>query len=216
MNAGDAVTWRISPGLVPYETALADMRAHAAAIADGAAREQVWLLEHPALYTAGVSARMEDLLDPEALPVHRIDRGGQFTYHGPGQRVAYVMLDLSRRGRDVRAFVADLEAWLIAALARFGVRGEVRPGRVGVWVTRPDGSEEKIAAIGIKLKRWVSYHGVALNVAPNLAHFAGIVPCGQRAHGVTSLAALGIPADMAAVDQALREAFTARFGPTTE
>jgi lipoyl(octanoyl) transferase len=193
------------------------MEARAAAIADGSGEELVWLLEHPALYTAGVTAREDDLLDPGRLPVFRTDRGGQFTYHGPGQRVAYVMLDLKRRGRDVRAYVQDLEGWIIAALDRFNVAGEVRDGRVGVWVQRktPDETrEDKIAAIGVKVKRWATFHGVALNVEPDLSHFEGIVPCGIRAHGVTSLVDLGLPVSMADADRALQDAFEEVFGPT--
>jgi lipoyl(octanoyl) transferase len=212
-----ATGWAVSRGLIDYPEAVAAMETRAAAIAEGRAGELVWLLEHPPLYTAGVSAKPADLLEPDRFPVFRTGRGGQFTYHGPGQRVAYVMLDLSARRRDVRAFVAALEAWLIAALARLGVQGEVRPGRVGVWVEhRPGGNgprEDKIAAVGVKLRRWVSFHGVALNVAPDLEHFSGIVPCGQTEHGVTSLADLGLPAAMGAADEALRVAFAEVFGP---
>ena len=211
------IEWAISDGAVDYAAAVRFMETRAAAIAEGAAAELVWLLEHPPLYTAGTSARPEHLLDPERLPVHRSGRGGQFTYHGPGQRVAYVMLDLRRRGCDVRAFVARLERWVIATLDRFNVRGEVRQGRVGVWVRRPEkgeGAEDKIAAIGIRVRRWVSFHGIALNVEPDLAHFAGIVPCGIADHGVTSLADLGLAISMAEVDMALRAAFEAEFGPT--
>ncbi len=199
--------WRRSVGPVSYPDALTFMEERAAAIREAGARELVWLLEHPPLYTAGTSAREADLIWRERFPVYRTGRGGQYTYHGPGQRVAYVMLDLARRGRDVRGFVHGLEEWLIRTLDRFGVRGERREGRVGIWVVRPDGGEDKIAAIGIRVRRWVSFHGVALNVAPDLSHFAGIVPCGIREHGVTSLAALGIAADMAAVDRALEETF---------
>ena len=193
------------------------MEARAAAIAEGAAGELVWLLEHPPLYTAGVSARPSDLLEPDRLPVFESGRGGQYTYHGPGQRVAYVMLDLTARRRDVRAFVASLEAWIIAALARFEVAGEMRPGRVGVWVARESaglgGREDKIAAIGVKLRRWVSFHGISLNVAPDLAHFSGIVPCGVTEHGVTSLADLGRTASMDQADVALQASFAEVFGP---
>jgi lipoyl(octanoyl) transferase len=203
----------ISAGLTDYLTAEAQMEAMAAAIHDEAAPETVWLVEHPPLYTAGISAKAEDLLAPDRFPVHRTGRGGQFTYHGPGQRVAYVMLDLRRRGRDIHAFVAGLERWLIAALAELGVAGGVRQGRVGVWVSHPDGREDKIAAIGVKVRRWVSYHGVALNVVPDLAHFEGIVACGIRQHGVTSLAALGVEANMARADAALLRAFEDIFGP---
>jgi lipoyl(octanoyl) transferase len=210
--------WRVSDGLTDYETALADMEARAAAIAAGQAPELVWLLEHPALYTAGTSARPEQLIDAR-FPVHPVGRGGQFTYHGPGQRVAYVMLDLNRRRPDVRAFVGTLEEWLIRTLASFNVRGERREDRVGVWVRRPDkgdGFEDKIAAIGIRVKRWVSLHGIALNVEPELAHFSGIVPCGvsEQRYGVTSLADLGLPVTMPDVDVALRTAFHELFGPT--
>jgi lipoyl(octanoyl) transferase len=212
------VGWAVSAGPVDYPLALAAMERRAAAIADGAAGELIWLLEHPPLYTAGVSARAADLLAPDRFPVFQAGRGGQFTYHGPGQRVAYVMLDLRVRGRDTRAFVSALEAWLIAAIGAFGVRGETRADRVGVWVPRPTplapGREAKIAAIGVKLRRWVSFHGVSLNVAPDLDHFEGIVPCGVTAHGVTSLADLGAAADMAAADLALRAAFVPIFGPT--
>jgi lipoyl(octanoyl) transferase len=216
------VEWAISDGLVPYPEAVARMESRAAAIAAGEAPEQVWLLEHPPLYTAGTSARGADLLAPERFPVFRSGRGGQFTYHGPGQRVAYVMLDLSRRGPDLRRYVAALEAWIIATLARFNVRGERREDRVGVWVARPDkpamadGSpaEDKIAAIGIRVRRWVSFHGVSLNVDPDLEHFSGIVPCGAAGYGVTSLADLGAPVAMPEVDAALRAEFEALFGPT--
>jgi len=196
------------------------MEARAAAIAEGRAGELVWLLEHPPLYTAGVSAKTDDLLQADRLPVFRSGRGGQFTYHGPGQRVAYVMLDLNRRGRDVRAFVAALEAWVRGALARFNVEGQIRPGRVGVWVERrAPGSpprEDKIAAVGVKLRRWVSFHGISLNVEPDLAHFAGIVPCGIREHGVTSLVDLGLPVTMDEADAALRESFVEVFGPVAD
>jgi lipoyl(octanoyl) transferase len=213
-----AVGWATSNGLVPYAEAEAAMEARAGAIADGQAGELVWLLEHPPLYTAGVSAKAADLLDSGRLPVFRSGRGGQFTYHGPGQRVAYVMLDLSARGRDVRAFVQALQNWIIDALSRLGVTGEVREGRVGVWVARspfPDGPgrEDKVAAIGVKLRRWVSFHGVSLNVDPDLSHFTGIVPCGVTAHGVTSLAELGRDAAMADSDAALKAAFVDIFGP---
>jgi lipoyl(octanoyl) transferase len=211
------VEWRVDDRLVPYEEALAVMEARAVRIADGEAGELVWLLEHPPLYTAGTSARPEDLVEPDRFPVHWTGRGGQFTYHGPGQRVGYVMLDLKRRRPDVRAFVAALEAWLIGTLAEFHVRGERREDRVGVWVRRPErgqGAEDKIAAIGVRLKRWVSFHGIALNVDPDLGHFSGIVPCGVRDHGVTSLVDLGLTPTMADVDLALRQRFEAIFGPT--
>ena len=208
------VTWLTSPAPVAYPAGIAEMERRAAGIRAGTVAEAVWLLEHPPLYTAGTSARPADLLDPGGFPVYPTGRGGQFTYHGPGQRVAYVMLDLQRRGADVRAYVRNLESWLIAALASLGVRGERRADRVGIWVVRADGREDKIAAIGVRVRRWVTYHGVALNVAPDLAHFAGIVPCGIAGHGVTSLRALGIDPGMAAVDAALRQAFAAVFGVT--
>ena len=214
---GDAVEWVRSEGEQPYPEAVAAMEARAEAIADGTARELIWLLEHPPLYTAGVSAKAADLITPDRLPVFKTGRGGQFTYHGPGQRVAYVMLDLRTRGRDARAFVSALEAWLIATLAKLGVAGETRCGRVGVWVRQatPDGveHEDKIAAIGVKLRRWVSFHGVSLNVRPDLSHFSGIVPCGVTDHGVTSLAELGVDVSMAQVDAALASSFEAIFGP---
>lgn len=205
--------WVVTDTPVPYPEAVAAMEARAAAIAESRAGECVWLLEHPPLYTAGTSAKAEDLVDPGGLPVYPTGRGGQFTYHGPGQRVAYVMLDLKRRGRDLKALVCALEDWLIATLWAFHVRGERRAGRVGVWVDRGGGREDKIAALGIRVRRWVTFHGVSLNVDPNLSHFAGIVPCGIREHGVTSLVDLGHPVSMADVDLALREAFEARFGP---
>ena len=205
------VEWRVGGGPVPYPDALAAMESRVEAISAGAAPELVWLLEHPALYTAGTSARPEDLLEAGRLPVFETGRGGQYTYHGPGQRVAYVMLDLKRRGPDVRAHVGRLEAWLIATLADFGVAGEVREGRVGVWV-RTSGGEAKIAALGVRVRRWVTYHGVSLNVAPDLDHYRGIVACGIRDHGVTSLQALGIDAPMDDVDKALRRRFEEVFG----
>ncbi|HWK47428.1 MAG TPA: lipoyl(octanoyl) transferase LipB [Stellaceae bacterium] len=204
--------WRISDGLVEYPDALAEMERRVAAIRDGTAPELVWLLEHPPLYTAGTSAKGEDLLDAGGLPVFETGRGGQYTYHGPGQRIGYVMLDLKPRGSDVRRFVQDLEAWLIATLAQFNIRGERREGRVGIWVVAPDGSENKIAALGIRVRRWVSFHGVALNVEPDLARFGGIVPCGIRQHGVTSLADQGILVSMPEVDAALKTGFAAVFG----
>ncbi len=213
------VEWRNWDGLVPYAEALAAMEARVARIAAGTAPEAVWLLEHPPLYTAGTSARPEDLTDPDRFPVHVAGRGGQYTYHGPGQRVVYVMLDLNSRGRDIRRFVAALEAWVIAALAEFGVTGEIREGRVGVWVRRPDKApnpdgtprEDKIAAIGVKLRRWVSFHGISINVEPDLSHFSGIVPCGIREHGVTSLVDLGLPVTLADLDLALRATFARAF-----
>jgi len=202
--------WKISDAPVGYPEALAAMEARVAAIAEGTASEQVWLLEHPPIYTAGTSARDEDLLEAR-FPVYRTGRGGQFTYHGPGQRVAYAMLDLKRRKPDVRAYVCDLEEWLIQALAELGVKGERREGRVGIWVQRGM-REDKIAALGVRIKRWVSLHGVALNVDPDLSHFTGIVPCGVTQHGVTSLADLGIVASMADVDVALKRSFGKIFG----
>jgi lipoyl(octanoyl) transferase len=205
------IEWRISSTPVDYEAAVADMEDRVAAIREGTAPELVWLLEHLPLYTAGTSARDEELLDPGRLPVHRTGRGGRYTFHGPGQRVAYVMLDLARRDHDVRCHVHRLEEWMIRTLARFGVCGERRAGRVGIWVTRPDGGEDKIAAIGVRVRRWVTYHGVALNVAPDLDHYRGIVPCGIAEHGVTSLAALGIAATMAEVDDVLGATFPAIF-----
>jgi lipoyl(octanoyl) transferase len=212
--------WTHLPGLAPYAETLAAMEARVAAIADGTAPEAIWLLEHPPLYTAGASARPEDLTDPSRFPVHEVRRGGQYTYHGPGQRVVYTMLDLNTRGRDVRRFVCALEDWVIATLAEFGVRGERRAGRVGVWVVRPDrppnpdGSpaEDKIAAIGVKLRRWISFHGLSINVEPDLSHFGGIVPCGIRGHGVTSLVDLGLPVTMADLDAALARSFARQFG----
>lgn len=211
------VDWRISDALVPYEEAVAAMEARAEAIAAGQAPELVWLLEHPPLYTAGTSAQDADLVAPGRFPVHRTGRGGQYTYHGPGQRVAYVLLDLDRRRRDLRAYVAALESWIIATLEAFNVRGERREDRVGVWVRRPERGaqvEDKIAAIGIRVRRWVSFHGISLNVEPDLSHFSGIVPCGIAGHGVTSLVDLGHLVSMPEVDMQLRAAFEAIFGPT--
>jgi lipoyl(octanoyl) transferase len=217
------VEWRVSDAFVPYADAVALMEARVAAIVAGTAPELVWLLEHPPLYTAGTSARTRDLLDPR-FPVHKSGRGGQFTYHGPGQRIAYVLLDLNRRKPDLGAFVCALEAWIIAALSTFNVKGERRSGRIGVWVSRPgkprgaggDSAEDKIAAIGIRVRRWVSFHGIALNVAPDLSHFAGIVPCGISAThlGVTSLRDLGVAIGMEEVDTALRDSFEPIFGET--
>jgi lipoyl(octanoyl) transferase len=204
------VEWAVSAGLTPYPAAQDWMERRAASIAADEAAPIVWLLQHPPLYTAGISAKAEDLLQPDRFPVFQTRRGGQFTYHGPGQRVAYVMLDLRARGRDVSRYVADLEAWLIAALARLDVAAGVRKGRVGVWVEH-DGREEKIAAIGVRVRRWATFHGVALNVAPDLSHFAGIVPCGIAAHGVTSLSNLGRDVSLADADAALRAAFAEVF-----
>lgn len=218
------VEWRHLPGLSPYAETLAAMEARADAIARGEAPEAIWLLEHPPLYTAGTSARAEDLVQPDRFPVYPVGRGGQYTYHGPGQRVVYVMLNVAERGRDVRCFVRALENWVIAALGEFNVRGEIRPGRVGVWVPRPDKApapdgtmrEDKIAALGIKLRRWVSFHGISINVEPDLSHFTGIVPCGIRDHGVTSLVDLGLPVTMDDLDAALMRTFEpALGGPAT-
>ena len=212
------VEWRVAPGLTPYPAAVAAMEERVAAIRAGEAPELVWLVEHPPLYTAGTSADPGDLLDPDRFPVYRSGRGGEFTYHGPGQRVAYVMLDLKRRGPDVRRFVQDLEEWIIRALASFAVTGERREGRVGIWVERNDpllGSrEDKIAAIGVRVRRWVTYHGIAINVEPELEHFSGIVPCGISEHGVTSLVDLGLPVGLADLDAALRASFPGVFGAT--
>lgn len=207
---GAAPDWRIDDGAVPYPEALAAMEARVAAIRAGTAPELVWLLEHPPLYTAGTSAHDADLLTPDRFPVYRTGRGGQYTYHGPGQRVGYVMVDLKRRNPDVRVYVHSLEEWLIRTLARFQVKGERREGRVGIWVER-DGVEKKIAAIGVRIRHWVTFHGVALNVDPDLSHFAGIVPCGLAQYGVTSLVDLGLPVTMADVDLAMREAWDEVF-----
>lgn len=207
------VDWAPAPQRVPYDAALIHMEARAAAIAAGEADEQVWLLEHPPLYTAGTSADPADLVDPDRFPVFDAGRGGQYTYHGPGQRVAYLMLDLRTRGRDVRCFVSGVEQLVIDTLAELGVTGERRSGRIGVWVVRPDGTEAKIAAIGIRIRRWVSFHGLSINVAPDLSHFSGIVPCGITEYGVTSLADLGVDVTMADVDAALVRNFKRLFGP---
>lgn len=209
------VEWIITDELIGYDAALAFMEARVAAIAAGEAPECIWLLEHPPLYTAGTSANPADLTDPDRFPVHQAHRGGQYTYHGPGQRVIYVMLDLNRRGRDVRAFIQTLEAWVIAALAEFNVTGHIREGRVGVWVERPNRpptangemADEKIAAIGIRLRKWISFHGISINVEPELEHFSGIVPCGISDHGVTSLVDLGLPVTMDDLDVALKRHF---------
>ena len=213
------VDWVVAEGLTNYETAVAFMEVRAGAIANGTGNELVWLVEHPPLYTAGTSAKPGDLTDPSRFPVYESRRGGQYTYHGPGQRVAYVMLDVGSRGRDVRAFVKNLEDWVIATLGEFNVKGERRAGRVGVWVTRPelkpsaDGSpqEQKIAAIGVRLRKWVSFHGISINVEPNLSHYGGIIPCGIKEHGVTSLVDLGLPVTMDEVDNALRRTFDSHF-----
>jgi lipoyl(octanoyl) transferase len=206
------VEWRTEPGLLPYPQALADMQARVAAIREGTAGELVWLVEHPPLYTAGTSASPTDLQDPTRFPTYDAGRGGQWTYHGPGQRTAYVLLDLhtphgQAKPRDVRSYVAALEEWMIRALASFGVRGERRQGRVGIWVAMPDGTESKIGAIGVRVTRWVSWHGIALNVSPDLGHFGSIVPCGIAEHGVTSLHALGIKATLEDADAALKSAW---------
>ena len=211
--------WKITDGLTRYEDAVAFMEARVAAIAAAEADECVWLLEHPPLYTAGTSARIEDLTDPDRFPVYESKRGGEYTYHGPGQRVAYVMLDLNTRGRDVRRFVKLLETWVISALAEFNVQGEIRDGRVGVWVRRDDKpltvtgkpAEDKIAAIGLRLRKWVSFHGISVNVEPDLEHFSGIVPCGITEYGVTSLVDLGLPVTMGDMDAALQKTFAEVF-----
>lgn len=213
------VAWVVSRASVGYLEAVEAMEARAAAIASGAASELVWLLEHPPLYTAGTSARPEELIAPGRFPVFASGRGGRYTYHGPGQRICYVMLDVRRRAGDVRAFVSALEAWIIGALAELGVTGETRAGRVGVWVKRPErgpDAEDKIAAIGLRLKRWVSLHGISINVAPDLSHYAGIVPCGIAEHGVTSLADLGRPHTSQVVDKVLRRQFERCFGATMD
>jgi len=217
------VEWIITDGLTDYRAAETFMETRAAAIARGEADEAIWLVEHPPLYTAGTSARRQDLIAPDRFPVYPSKRGGQYTYHGPGQRVVYVMLDVGKRGRDVRAFVKSLEEWVIATLAHFGVQGEIRAGRVGVWVVRPekppapDGSprEDKIAAIGIRLRKWISFHGISINVEPELEHFSGIVPCGISEHGVTSLVDLGLSVSMQDVDLALRDTFQTVFADAT-
>lgn len=217
------VEWITAPGLTPYPLALTFMEARADAIARGGAEELIWLVEHPPLYTAGTSAKPADLVDPNRFDVFEARRGGEYTYHGPGQRVAYVMLDVSKRGRDVHKFVSDLEAWIIATLDAFNVVGERRKGRVGVWVQRPDkplmsdGSqaEDKIAALGIRLRKWISFHGLSINVEPDLSHFTGIVPCGISEHGVTSLVDLGLPVTMDDVDVALRQTFLNVFDGDT-
>jgi len=200
---GRSSSFRFSSEQVEYSVALSEMDAQVAKIAAGAVQEQLWFLEHPPLYTRGTSAKDEDLINPGAFPVYEAGRGGEFTYHGPGQRVVYVMLDLSRRGRDIRAFVQSLEGWIIAGLSEFGLEAGIRDGRIGVWVNTRDGREAKIAAIGIRVRKWVSFHGISLNVEPDLSHFGGIVPCGIRDYGVTSLADLGLEVSMKEVDAAL-------------
>ena len=211
LTSADEVVWEITEGLIPYQDAMARMDAHVDAIARGTEQERVWLLEHPPLYTAGTSANEDDLVERERFPVFKTGRGGQYTYHGPGQRVAYVMLDLKRRGGDVRAFVAALEQWVIDTLDQFNVKGERREDRVGVWV-RLGAREDKIAAIGIRVRHWVTFHGISINVEPDLTHFSGIVPCGIREHGVTSLVDLGLPVTMADLDVALKKTFAPIFG----
>jgi lipoyl(octanoyl) transferase len=216
-DGGPPVDWVVAEQPVAYPDAVAAMDAHVAAIVGGMAPERVWLVEHPPLYTAGTSAKPDDLLTPDRFPVYSTGRGGQFTYHGPGQRVAYVMLDLNRRRQDLRLYVATLEAWIIRTLAAFNIRGERREDRIGIWVERPERGldrEEKIAAIGIRIRRWVSFHGIALNVDPDLDHFSGIVPCGVSDHGVTSLADLGHLVSMPEVDAVLRREFETLFGKT--
>lgn len=219
MQPSAPVEWATSEGLIAYDDAVSIMEQRAASIREGNARELVWLLEHPALYTAGTSAKAEDLLTPERFPVHKTGRGGQYTYHGPGQRVAYIMLDVTKRGRDVRKFVEDIEGWLISALHHWQIKSGIRDGRVGVWVERDSGNgqrrDDKIAAIGIRMRRWVSFHGLSLNVCPNLEHFTGIVPCGISQHGVTSLTDLGVDVTMADVDAVLRRSFEEKFQRTT-
>lgn len=209
--------WDITPGLTDYQTAVANMQARIAAIRAGTAQELVWLVEHPPLYTEGTSAKPDDLRDPTRFPTYKAGRGGQWTYHGPGQRLAYVMLDLSQPhgsipARDVRCYVAGLERWVIATLAEFGIKGEIRNGRVGIWVVRPDGGEDKIGAIGVRVSHWVTWHGLALNIAPDLSHFSGIIPCGISEHGVTSLQALGVDVRMEDVDAALQRNWHKVFG----
>ena len=212
--------WRISSQPVPYSEALAVMEAHVNAMIAGEANELIWCLEHPPLYTAGSSAKVEDLLDPDRFPVFETRRGGQYTYHGPGQRVVYTMLNLKERGRDIRAFVQQLEAWVISVLGEFGVKGEIREGRIGVWVERPekpkypDGTthEDKIAAIGIRVRKWISFHGLSINIEPDLSHFDGIVPCGVAKHGVTSLVDLGLPVTISDLDAVLKERFDPAVG----
>lgn len=213
------VEWQISEAAIAYPDAVAAMEAHVAAIAAGTAKERIWLVEHPPLYTAGTSAKPDDLIAPDRFPVFESGRGGQYTYHGPGQRVAYVMLDLNRRRPDLRLFVATLEEWIIRALAAFNIKGERREGRVGIWVPRPEkglGREDKIAAIGIRVRRWVTFHGIAINIDPDLEHFSGIIPCGVSEAGVTSFADLGRIVSMAEVDAVLRREFTPLFGETVD
>ena len=216
MARNAAVEWRIAKDLVPYRHAVEEMERRVSEMRAGRAGDLVWLLEHPPLYTAGTSADPAELLDPHRLPIHTTGRGGRYTYHGPGQRVGYVVSDLRRRGRDVHRHVRNLESWVIETLARFGVRGVRRAGRVGIWVERGAGREDKIAAIGVRVRHWIAYHGVSLNVAPDLEDYRGIVACGVSEHGVTSLEALGVEVAMAEVDAALRAAFPAAFGDTLQ
>ncbi|MCZ2158273.1 lipoyl(octanoyl) transferase LipB [Bartonella sp. 220] len=218
------VEWKISHNLVEYPEALCYMQKRVEDILEKNAREQVWLLEHPSLYTAGTSANKKDLLTPDVFPVYEAGRGGEFTYHGPGQRIAYIMLDLKRRKQDIRAFISALEEWIIQTLAKFNIKGERREDRVGVWIKRSNfpstqnniASEDKIAAIGIRVRKWVSFHGVSINIHPNLAHYAGIIPCGITKHGVTSFLDLGVPVTMDDIDIALQQAFEQIFGPTID
>ena len=213
------IDWTLSKGLVPYSDAISHMETHVEGMIAGTASEQIWLLEHPPLYTAGTSAKIADLVDPDRFPVYTSQRGGQYTYHGPGQRIAYAMLDLNKRGKDVRKFVHNLEDWVILTLAEFGVKGERRAGRVGVWVVRKDKPlttlgqhpEDKIAAIGVRLRKWTSFHGISINVEPDLEHYGGIIPCGIQEHGVTSLVDLGLPVSMVDVDMALKQCFDRVF-----
>jgi lipoyl(octanoyl) transferase len=220
MNTRTPIEWRISNDFIPYPNAVSEMEERVAGILSGHSDEQVWMVQHPPLYTAGTSADDADLLDAHKFPVFQAGRGGEFTYHGPGQRVGYVMMDINQRGRDIRRFVRDLEEWMIVTLATFGVNGERREGRVGIWVDRGrhgglPGQEDKIAAIGVRLRRWVSFHGVSLNICPDLSHYDGIVPCGISQHGVTSLRDLGVDATVEDVDIALKESFETAFGRST-
>lgn len=215
-ETAEAIEWRISDKLVTYPDALEEMEARVRAIRSGDAKELVWLLEHPPLYTAGTSADPSDLVDPDRFPVYDAGRGGQYTYHGPGQRVVYFLLDLRKRGRDVRKFVWGLEEVMIQSVAKFGITAERRDGRVGVWVERGGGREDKVGAIGVRIKQWVTYHGIALNVEPDLSHFEGIVPCGITEHGVTSLTDLGLPVTMDDVDVVIKQTFEEIFGLAPE
>jgi len=206
-----APDWQVSQGLVPYPDALQTMEERVAGIHDGSASELIWLLEHPPLITSGTSAKAEDLIDPDRFPVHHAGRGGQYTYHGPGQRIAYVMLDLTKRGQDLRRYIFRLEEWIIETLKVFDIKGERREGRVGIWVVRENGREDKIAAIGVRVRRWITYHGISINLSPDLEHFSSIIPCGISGHGVTSVADLGHKATMAELDGVMRERFGAVF-----